>query len=152
MVLIRKQAMKSAVGTAASISTFVPSVVAVPCSKPAVRRNVPPSSPDDLPETLHALAASFGAGDTSAASGDSLSMEHVRRFVAAHVARLLDENPGLLMSILYRIDVAEPKVRHVLECEPPPAIVDRLTTLIIERQLEKVKIRRRHQERESDRP
>ena len=108
------------------------------------------SAAHDLPDALHALAASFGAHDAAAHRGDPLTMEHVRRFVAAHVARLLDENPGLLMSILYRIDVAESKVRHVLECEPPPVIVDRLTTLIIERQLEKVRIRRRHEEQQND--
>ena len=108
------------------------------------------SAANDLPETLHALAASFGPAEASTPSEESLTMEHVRHFVAVHVARLLDENPGLLMSILYRIDVAEPKVRHILECEPPLEIVDRLTTLIIERQLKKEKIRRRHREQEND--
>lgn len=108
------------------------------------------SSGDELPGALEALASAFGADQEQPTAVDRLTIDDVRAFVAEHVARLLDENPGLLMSILYRIDVAEPKVRHVLESAPPGEIVERLTALIIERQLEKVRLRRRFSQREDD--
>lgn len=101
------------------------------------------NSGDELPGALAALAKSFDADHDGPASTARLTIDDVRAFVAEHVARLLDENPALLMSILYRIDVAEPNVRHILESEPPSLIVERLTALIIERQLEKARLRRR---------
>ncbi len=106
-------------------------------------------SHNELPDTLNELASSFG--QERPAQVEHPTLEQVHTFVAANVTRLLENNPGLLMSILYRIDVPEPKVRHVLESEPPAVIVDRLTTLIIERQLEKVRIRRQYREQENDR-
>ncbi len=105
-------------------------------------------SSGDLSEALSALASSFD--EQVPLPADRLTMEDVHAFVAAHVARLLDDNPGLLMSILYRIDVAEARVRRVLESEPPDSIVDELTELIIERQVRKVQLRRRFNQRESD--
>lgn len=107
-------------------------------------------STEDLPAAFDSLASSFGAGGESAVKTDAFTLEQVRSFVAAHVTRLLDQNPGMLMSILYRIDVAEASVKHVFESEPPSAIVDRLTTLIIERQLEKVRHRRTYRERDDN--
>lgn len=108
------------------------------------------SSAGELPDALNALARSFGADQEPAAPDSRPTMEEVHSFVSTHVARLLDQNPGMLMSILYRIDVPERNVRHVLESAPPSVIVDRLTALIIERQLEKVRLRRRFREQEDD--
>ena len=108
------------------------------------------SSAGELPDAFHALARTFGADHESEAQDTRPTMEEVHAFVSTHVARLLDQNPGMLMSILYRIDVPEPKVRHVFESEPHPVIVDRLTALIIERQLEKVRLRRQFREHEDD--
>lgn len=105
-------------------------------------------SRDELPEALNALESSFG--EMLPAQAEHITIEEVHAFVAAHVARLLDQNPGLLMSILYRIDVSEARVRHVLESEPPDVMVDRLAELIIERQLQKVRLRHQHSQRENN--
>ncbi len=73
-----------------------------------------------------------------------IPLDEVRAFVRSHVARLLDHNPGLLMSIMYRVDVPEPKVQAVLQFAGPAEIPDRLTDLLIERQMEKVHTRRKY--------
>lgn len=78
-----------------------------------------------------------------------ISMEDVRRFVRNHVEKLLESNPAMLMSILYRIDVEEAKVQHAMKDVPPAQLPDRLTDLIIDRQLEKASWRERTRGRNS---
>lgn len=95
----------------------------------------------DLPEVYHALAGRFGE---EVQALDGLTLDDVHDFVRAHVTRLLSENPGLLMSILYRIDVAEPDVQNTLKRGRHEEIPSLLTDLIIERQLQKVRTRRRY--------
>ena len=70
--------------------------------------------------------------------------DELHRRVAEHVARLLDRSPELLLSILYRIDVAEHRVREAFATEPPDALPGRLADLIIERHLRKIETRRRY--------
>lgn len=94
----------------------------------------------ELPEVYQLLAARF---ESEPGTTGSLSLEDVRRFVRGHVEGLLERNPGMLMSILYRIDVAEQSVQRVLSTAPHDEIPTRLADLIIERQLEKVRTRRR---------
>jgi hypothetical protein len=99
----------------------------------------------DLPETMTALASTFGeAGEPVPA--DHLTLEDVHEFVCRHVEVLLHSNPALLMSIIYKIDVSERKVRRVFEDESGVDLVARLTELIIERQLEKVRIRKQYRD------
>ncbi len=106
-----------------------------------------PAMNDDalLPETLATLSAALAPG-TDLAPVAHPSLEDVRAFVAERIALLLDRNPGLLMSILYRIDVAERKVTAVLSTHGPEAIPAALADLVIERQLQKLRIRRRYRE------
>ena len=68
----------------------------------------------------------------------------VRQYVTDEVAVLLDRNPAMLMHILYRVDVAEPKVKQVFAESPPTALATDLADLLIARQLEKVRLRRRY--------
>lgn len=102
-----------------------------------------PSS--NFPETMTALAAAFGESGEVVPAGH-LTLEDVREFVRRHVEMLLHSNPALLMSIIYRIDVSERKVRGVFEEESGGDLVARLTELIIERQLEKVRIRKQYRD------
>ena len=74
------------------------------------------------------------------------TLEEVRQFVKTNVERLLDQNPGMLMSILYRIDVPESQVQDVLRRVGHGEIPDRLTDLIVERQLQKVHLRRKYRD------
>ena len=100
-----------------------------------------------LPEAAEALSAAFGADAAGAevpAAGQTL--DDVRRFVAAHVARLLDHNPALLMHVLYRVDVPEAEVRRAFAEAPPAALADRLAELLVARQLDKLATRRRYRD------
>lgn len=65
----------------------------------------------------------------------------VRVALAAKVAEMLDRNPSLLMSILYRIDVLERHVKRVLQQSAPDQMALDLADLIIERQQQKARIR-----------
>ena len=99
-----------------------------------------------LPETLDALAKAF-APDTALVPAAQVTMEDVQRFLIEKITELLDRNPGWLMHLLYRIDVAEPAVKRVLSESNPADIPADLADLIIERQLQKIRIRRRYQRR-----
>lgn len=104
---------------------------------------------EELPETMKGLYAALGLGGHNLPrSVECLTLEEVRVFVLAHVERLLQDKPGLLMSILYRIDVPEHRVRDVFESAPYNRLAIRLTDLMIDRELRKVRTRRgsRHTE------
>lgn len=95
-----------------------------------------------LPEAAEALSAVLGAEVPAAGR----TLDDVRRFVAAHVARLLDRNPALLMHVLYRVDVPEAEVQRAFAEAPPAALADRLAELLVARQLEKLATRRRYRD------
>jgi hypothetical protein len=110
---------------------------------------LPPAMNDDptlLPETLATLSAAFAPG-AELAPVERPTLDDVRAFVTEKIAVLLDRNPGMLMSILYRIDVAERKVTAVLTTHRPEAIPPALADLVIERQLQKLRIRRHYREK-----
>ena len=87
-------------------------------------------------------------GDAFALTATRLpSLDDVRRLLARRIGELLDQQPSLLMSLLYRIDVAERDVQHVLAEAPVSAIPEQLADLIVARQLEKVETRRRYRHR-----
>lgn len=97
----------------------------------------------ELPGALGVLSAVFGDGPTDVpARADGLSMDDLRRYVAGHIERLLRDRPAELLSILYRVDVAERRVRYVFETAPHNEIAMRLADLLIERQLQKERTRR----------
>lgn len=83
-------------------------------------------------------------------AGGPVSLAEVKAYLIEHITRLLDRNPAMLLSILYRIDVAEGDVKRVFEEAAPPRVPDELADLIIERQLQKVRTRRQHRTREGD--
>lgn len=97
----------------------------------------------ELPDIYRALGDQLG-GAPELEPG--MTMADVRHFVRGQIIRLLDENPAFLMSILYRIDVAESDVQDVLASCRHEVIPDRLADLIIERQLEKLRIRRAYRD------
>lgn len=75
-----------------------------------------------------------------------LSLEEVRVYVTGQVSRLLKNNPALLMSILYRVDVSERDVQNVLAYSQPSEIPAELADLLIQRQMQKIRIRRAYRE------
>lgn len=96
--------------------------------------------PDPLvPDMVALMPREFGLEPTGFAS-----LDEVKRFLVGRITVLLDRNPALLMSILYRIDVPEPKVQRALRGSPPGALAADLADLIIERQVQKARLRQQY--------
>lgn len=103
-----------------------------------------PTDTEITSEALTLLSRQLGpdlAGEDSA-TVNRPSMEEVRRYVVQQVSMLLKENPALLMSILYRVDVVEADVQATLAYSQPSEIPAELADLLIQRQIQKIKIRR----------
>ena len=99
-------------------------------------------------EALQAFAHSFGVPPEAALEQtDTLTLDDVRDFLIPKITVLLDRNPGLLMHLLYRVDVAERDVKRVFAESMPQDIPPHLADLLIERQLLKLKIRRTYREK-----
>jgi hypothetical protein len=67
-------------------------------------------------------------------------LEELIRTLAERIAYMLDKEPELLFSTLYRLDVLEHKISAVLN-SPSEDPAHGLARLIVERQLEKLKTR-----------
>ena len=99
-------------------------------------------------EALQAFAHSFGvAPEATLEHVDTPTLDDVRAFLIPKIIALLDRNPGLLMHILYRVDVAERDVKRVFAEAAPEDLAPHLADLLIERQLLKLKIRRNYREK-----
>lgn len=72
--------------------------------------------------------------------------DELERYVREQVVALLTKNPERLMSILYRIDVPEERVRDVMMKEPVGGIATKLTALLLERMEQKMETRRRYKD------
>ena len=73
---------------------------------------------------------------------DNISLEDLKEKLALHINHLINHDFDKLVSLLYRIDVNENKMRNVLdnkEGENAPLLI---AELIIERQLQKIKSRK----------
>ena len=73
---------------------------------------------------------------------DSISMDELKQKLSLHINHLINHDFEKLVSLLYRIDVNENKLRGILdnkEGENAPVLI---TELIIERQLQKIKSRK----------
>ena len=79
---------------------------------------------------------------------ETMSMEDVRLFLIDRITRLLESNVDLLLSALYRIDVYERKVKQAFQTATPHQLPEVLADLIIERQIQKIRIRQSYSERD----
>ncbi len=82
-------------------------------------------------------------------SSPTLASVHDRRreleaFLRDRIGQLLREDPARLMSILYRIDVRERELMECLEQLQGPALIERLSEIVIARQLEKIETRQKY--------
>lgn len=98
---------------------------------------------DGLVEASRMLIPYFDDG-SEALSQMTLTFEEVKAFLRHHISDLLDRNPQRLMSVLYRIDVAESDVHRTFETAAPDALIDELVELILHRQLQKIETRRKY--------
>ena len=74
-----------------------------------------------------------------------------RESIEAYITALIEKNFELLVTLLYRLDISEKKLKNLLE---NPAAVDSatiITDLIIERQLQKI-ASRQNQQRDTNIP
>ena len=71
-----------------------------------------------------------------------LSEKELRLLIQERVNELIEHDFGKLLSILYRIDVSEQKLKQLLRSNSDKDAAATITGLIIERQMEKIKSRR----------
>lgn len=74
------------------------------------------------------------------------TLEEVHAYLVDRISWLLDHRLALLMSILYRIDVHESRVKEIFLAAAPGEIPSRLAHAMIERQLQKLGVREQYRE------
>ena len=79
-------------------------------------------------------------------SKDVDSLEEFRIYLTGKLRCLLDEKFDLLVNILYRIDINEKKLSELFSGQNRDFIPTSLADLIIERQLQKIKLRKLYKE------
>ena len=72
---------------------------------------------------------------------DTISLEELKQKLALHINHLINHDFEKLVSLLYRIDVNENKMRQLLEQKDGENAAGLIADLIIERQLQKIKSR-----------
>jgi hypothetical protein len=81
--------------------------------------------------------------DLGLAVSPKLSLEEVRATVTTHINHLINTDFEKLVSLLYRIDVSESKMRAVLQLKEGEDSAVYIADLIIERQLQKIESRKK---------
>lgn len=81
---------------------------------------------------------------------DSISLEELKKKMIVHINHLINHDFEKLVFYLYRIDVNENKMKQLLEQKEGENAAGLITDLIIERQLEKIKSRRKFNQRDNN--
>jgi hypothetical protein len=71
-----------------------------------------------------------------------ISLKELKEKLAVHINHLINDDFEKLVSLLYRIDVNENKMRKLLEQKEGENAAGLIADLIIERQLQKIKSRK----------
>lgn len=74
--------------------------------------------------------------------GQSFTYKQLHKTIADKMNRLLAENFSLVISILYRLDISEKKLKMQLSKSENAPAGDIIATMIIERQLQKIETRK----------
>ena len=69
-------------------------------------------------------------------------MDQLLRAIEQRVAELIDREPALLLSYLYRLDVEERKVRELMNSPHVDNKIRKISELILARQLKRVETKR----------
>ncbi len=80
----------------------------------------------------------------------STSLEELKQKLTLHINHLINYDFEKLVFYLYRIDVDESKMKHLLDQKEGENAAELIADLIIERQLEKIKSRQQIRQREND--
>jgi hypothetical protein len=73
---------------------------------------------------------------------EKISYEEVHTLLANHVNHLIKNNFDSLLTLLYRIDVDEEKLKHFLIEKPEDDAANTIAALIIERQQQKINFKK----------
>lgn len=73
---------------------------------------------------------------------DATSLEELRKKLSAYINQLINTDFEKLISLLYRIDVNETKLRCLLDASEGRNAAQLIADLIIERQLQKIESRK----------
>lgn len=73
---------------------------------------------------------------------EKISMEELKLALADHINGLIQKDFTQLITILYRVDVSEPKLKRLLQEQPAEDAGQLIAALIIERQIQKIETRR----------
>jgi hypothetical protein len=79
-----------------------------------------------------------------------ISIDELRQELALHIDKLIESDFNRLLSILYRIDVNENKLRNILKENPDSNASLIIADCIIERQLQKIKSRKEQTPRDNN--
>lgn len=79
-------------------------------------------------------------------NNDFEKLEEFRKYLTEKMKDMLDKNYNLLINTLYRIDISEKKLSELFSSKNKESIPEKLSDLIIERQIEKIEFRRRYRE------
>lgn len=73
---------------------------------------------------------------------EKISAEELQQKLSVHINHLIQHNFEQLVSLLYRIDVSETKIKSLLQNSPGENAGNIIAALIIERQLQKIRSRK----------
>ena len=79
-------------------------------------------------------------------AADLVSLDEFKKFLAEKLKVLLEEKFDTLVNVLYRIDINESKLSKLFSGKNHDAIPSVLADLIIERQLQKIRLRKMYSE------
>lgn len=86
--------------------------------------------------------------DTGLSVLPSLGMEKIREALIHHINELIRSDFDQLVTLLYRIDVDEKKIRYLLKQEQGSDSAPIIADLILERQLRKIETRKQFPKKE----
>ena len=75
---------------------------------------------------------------------ENISFDLLKEQLSSHINFLIRSDFQKLVSILYRVDVNESKLKQLLKENPDADAANIITDLIIERQLQKIRSRQEH--------
>jgi len=81
---------------------------------------------------------------------EKISFEELQSQLISYINSLIKNHFEKLVSLLYRIDVSEAKIKTLLQQQPGEDAAKIIAALIIERQLQKIKTRRQFNKRDDN--
>ena len=80
---------------------------------------------------------------------ENISFDLLKELLSSHINFLIQSDFQKLVSILYRVDVNESKLKHLLKENQGFDAVNIITDLIIERELQKIRSRQEYRNNEN---